>query len=90
MLKDSPDFTLSEGQKHGTIIIYVPSVKVKQVGKQCKALYTWKIYLIDDHEWSLDKSPKLMEGNGSCKIDDLKTCALQIVNSAKKAVRKIH
>jgi hypothetical protein len=90
-LKQSSDFTLSGGQKPGTLIIFSPKgANEKLVNKRCKDFYVVEFLLVDSPEWDLFDSPnKIGEGKGSCRCDDPKTCALQIVRDARKTVRKI-
>jgi hypothetical protein len=88
-INHSSDFTLTGKQKPGTLIIDVPKqVAIELVGKRKRAFYIVRIWVVDDPD--KDANHMLSEFEGSCWADDMKTCAVQIIDDARKVVEKIH
>lgn len=81
--KAAPDFTLSIGNKSGTLIVRVPTnVDWKQVGKRMKVKYR--------AEFTTTSDQKIGATAGSCWEDELKKCAAQVVKHAEVVRQKYH
>ena len=81
--RSSPDFTLSNGKKPGTLLVTIPTnVDWKKKFGRTKVRYTVKFTSVDDQN--------LGTSSGSCWENAFAKCAAQIVTDAKIAARKIH
>jgi hypothetical protein len=73
--KQSTVFRLSSGRKPGTLIVEIPTnVGWERIGKRVQVHYSVNFSLVDGR--------KLDTKTGSCWDNDLKKCAMVIVNDA--------
>jgi hypothetical protein len=81
--RSSPDFTLSGGQKPGTLVVQIPTnVAWKNVGRRTKVLYNVEFKAVDGTKISAD--------TGSCWDNSFAKCAAHIVKDARIIARKTH